>query len=141
MVQIAVLESHSIFRHALKLVFENNEKIHIAGDAEYTDALFRILSRTTVDVVLVSINMPDDTSPIEAVRYIRSKYPEVKILALANEGTALIVRAMMKAGISGYIGKRQANRNELETAICDIAAGQQYIGKVDRIQKSRNITW
>ena len=134
MVQIAVLENHSLFRHALKSIFEENAEIRMAGDAEYAEALFRILSRAAVDVALVSVNIPDDTTPIDAVRHIRSEYPKVKILAVANEGTSLIVSAMMKAGISGYIGKRQANRNELETAIRDIAEGRQYIGKVDRIE-------
>jgi len=37
----------------------------------------------------------------------------------------------MKAGINGYIGKRQANRAELEKAIRTVAAGEQYTGKVE----------
>jgi len=41
------------------------------------------------------------------------------------------VQSLMNAGINGYIGKRQADRVELEKAIRKVAAGGEYIGRVD----------
>ena len=55
----------------------------------------------------------------------------MKIFAIANEDTRPIVQSMMKAGINGFIGKRQAKANEFENVIRQVVQGKKYIGRVD----------
>ena len=126
-----VFDEHMLFRFGVKLAFENIADIHIAGEASHVAALLGILAQTAVDVVLLGVNIPNDSSYIDVTRHIRSDYPAAKILAVANEDTFNTVQSLMDAGINGYIGKRQANSIELEKAIRKVAAGSEYIGRID----------
>jgi len=131
MLRLAIIESSVLFRLGIKAVFESIPDMYIAGEASHEAALFGLLAHTSADVVLLSVNMPDATIYVDVIRHIRCHYPSVKILAIADEGTTQIVQSMMEAGISGFIGKRQANRKELEKAVRRIAAGGKYVGKID----------
>ena len=131
MVRLAVFEKQIFFRLGVKRVFENNPDIHVAGEACSETSLFELLAQTPVDIMLLGVNLPNDTECVKITHRLRSDYPHVKILAVANENTGETVQAMMAAGINGYIGKRQANRNELEKAVLRVAAGGKYIGRID----------
>ena len=127
MIQIVVLEDQTLFRTGVKYAFEGNPDIHVADDKCKDAAFFGILDRTPADVVLLGVNKPDDPDYVTIARQIRCDFPAVKILAVADEGTECIVQSLMKTGISGCIGKRQASRDELEKAIRKVAAGGKYM--------------
>ena len=131
MIQLVIFEEQTIFRFGVKNAFEDNPDIRVTGEAGYETALFDVLSHTAADVVLLGINMPDDSSCVDVAHHIRHLYPAAKILAVANEDTSAAVQSLMDVGINGYIGKRQADRFELEKAIRKVAAGGEYIGKID----------
>jgi len=131
MIRLVIFDEHTFFRFGVKQAFESNPDICVAGEAGYDAALFENLARTAADVVLLSVNIPDDSSCIVVARHIRHDYPAIKILVLANEDTDQTVQSLMDNGINGYIGKRQADRVELEKAIRKVAAGGEYIGKID----------
>ena len=131
MLRLVVLENSLFFRLGIKEVFKGKPDICVAGDANINAALLGLLAYTPTDVVLIGVDTPNDTIYVNVTHHIRRNYPQIKILAIANEGTAHIVQSMIKAGINGFIGKRQANRYELEIATRKIAGGGQYIGKID----------
>jgi DNA-binding NarL/FixJ family response regulator len=139
MIQTAVLEEHVYFRLGIRFTFEGNPYIRIVGEANNGADFFKLLARTGADVALVGVNNPDDRSCVDTVCRLRLNYPDLKILAVANEDTAQVVQSMMKAGINGYIGKRQADSAELEKAIRTVAAGGQYIGRIDSNLKQETI--
>jgi len=131
MIRLVIFEEQTFYRFGVKNALENNPDIRVAGEADYKTALFDVLAHTAADVVLLGINIPDDASCIDVTHLIRHNYPDTKILAVANEDTSKTVQSLMDAGINGYIGKRQADRVELEKAIRKVAAGGKYIGRID----------
>jgi len=131
MIRLVIFERQTFFRFGVKNAFEDNPNIRVAGEAGYEKMLFDVLAHTAVDVVLLGINISDDSSCMEVAHHILHNYPEAKILAVANEDTSQTVHSLMDAGINGYIGKRQADRVELERAIRKVAAGGEYIGRID----------
>ena len=131
MLRLIIIENSIFFRIGIKTAFKGNPAMYITGEASNDAALSGLLAGTPADVVLLGVNRPDDTAYLDVTRYIRCHYPVVKILAVANEDTARIVQSMMEAGINGFIGKRQADRVELEKAIRRVAAGEEYIGRID----------
>jgi len=131
MIRLVIFEEQTFFRFGIKNALEDKPDIRVAGEVGYEKALFDVLSHTAADVVLLGINIPEDSSCINVAHHIRHNYPDSKILAVANEDTSKTVQSLMDAGINGYIGKRQADRFELEKAIRKVAAGGEYIGRID----------
>ena len=131
MIRLVIFEEQTFFRFGMKNALEDKHDIRVTGEAYYERALFDVLAHTAADIVLLGINIPDDSSSIDIAHHIRHNYPDAKILAVANEDTSKTVQSLMDAGINGYIGKRQADCVELEKAIRTVAAGGEYIGKID----------
>ena len=131
MVHIVILEDHQLYCFGLKYHFESNPDFRIAGDARTSADFFRLLDDTPANMALIGVNLPDRNNCSDVVRRLRKTYPAIKIFAIVSEDTRPIVQSMMKAGINGYIGKRQAIPDEFENAIRKIAAGEQYIGRID----------
>ena len=141
MVQLAVFDNISTYRDGIRYIFRNIPDIQVIGDAGSRANLFKSLQQMPVDMVLLGVNINRKSKYAKAVKYvditkkIRQRYPNVKILAFASEDTNKTVRRMMNEGANGYIGKGQANGSELEKAIRQVAAGNPYIGQID---KNRN---
>ena len=83
--------------------------------------------------MLLGVNWSDEIGYADIIRRLRHDYPAVKILVIASEDTAEIVQSMTVAGIEGYIGKRQAGRDELAKAVRMVAEGGEYAGRIDAI--------
>jgi DNA-binding NarL/FixJ family response regulator len=131
MIQTVVLEAHTCYRIGVKKAFESSADISFAGEAFNSEDFFSLLDCIRTDVALLGVNLCDEIEFVDVARRIRRNYPSVKILAIANEDTAEMIQSMMEAGIDGYIGKRQASRNELVNAVRKVAANEPYIGRID----------
>jgi DNA-binding NarL/FixJ family response regulator len=132
MIQIVIFDNNALFREAVKLAFENIPDISITGDAGDENDFFGLLDRAPVHLVLMGINHPDDFAFGTMAQRLKRDYPNVRVLAVASNDTHDAVEEMMQEGINGYIGKRKAGRMELENAIRKVAAGEQYIGTIDK---------
>ena len=129
MIQVVVVDDHPLFRFGLKATLKaNHPDIHVAGEADCGEALFRLPELTTADIVLLDINLPD-VSGVEIARRLRRDYPAVKVLAISAENTAETIKAMLETGINGFISKRQSDDNELADAIRTVMSGLEYFGR------------
>ena len=128
-IRVLLVDDHSLFRLLLRKAFEYEyPDIQIAGEAENGKDLFRILSGTTADLVLLDVNLPDIRGAEIAGR-LRSEYPALKILAISAENTAETVKDMIEAGIDGFVSKQNGAIDELAKAIHTIMSGFEYFGR------------
>jgi DNA-binding NarL/FixJ family response regulator len=117
MINVIVVDDHRLFRKGLKAIFKaDHPDIVITGEAESGKELFGILTHTPADLVLLDINLPDIWG-VEIAHRLRNDYPALKILAISAENTAETVKAMLDAGIDGFISKQKGETDELAEAI------------------------
>ena len=90
-----------------------------AADA---DTAVRISRAVRPDVVLMDLNLGNDTSGVDATRAITIAVPSTKVLVLSASGEHSDVLEAMKAGASGYLVK-SASARELVDAVLRTAAG------------------
>ena len=76
------------------------------------------------DIVLMDINMPI-LNGIETTEILKSKYPDVKVLALSIEEHEETILNMLRAGARGYLMK-DTKREILEEALLQIADKGYY---------------
>jgi DNA-binding NarL/FixJ family response regulator len=127
-IKVIVVDDHRLFRMGLLAVFQSRyPHIHVCGEAESGDELFRLFPNTSADLVLLDVNLPD-MNGVEAARRIRKEYPQMKILAISGENSAETVKAMVEAGINGFITKQQGGTDELVHAIQTVMSGMDYFG-------------
>jgi len=129
MTQIIVVDDHNLFRMMLKTAIESaHPDIRVAGEAASGEELFRLLPHTQADLVILDVNLPDIWG-VEVARRLRREYPALKIIAVSGENTAETIRAMIDAGIDGFISKQHSGINELAEAIESVMGGVEYFGR------------
>lgn len=128
MINAILVDDHALFRLGVKSAINSSHSdIHIIGEADSGNALFRLLETTTPDIILLDILLPDTTG-VEIARRLREERPTLKILAISAENTSEVVQAMLDIGIEGFISKRQGGVDEIAEAIRTIMNGFEYFG-------------
>lgn len=123
-VKVLLVDDHKIVRDGIKLMLESQAGIDVAGEAENGKEALSKLKNTTIDLVVMDINMPE-MDGVSATKAIKEKFPDVKVLALTMSNDELHIRQMIQAGASGYIMK-SAGRTDLNDAILTIMDGRHY---------------
>jgi len=129
MIKIFVVDDHNLFRVMMKAAFNAGyPDIYMAGEAENGKELFRQLTYTDVDLVLLDINLPDIWG-VEVTRRLRREYPHIKIIAVSGENSTETIHEMIDAGINGFLSKQRSDPDELARAIREVMNDMTYYGR------------
>jgi DNA-binding NarL/FixJ family response regulator len=121
MIKVVIFEDYRILREGLCLLINSSDDMCCAGAYANCNKLARNLEHTMPDVVLMDIMMPG-ISGIEAVRMIRSQFPDIRILMQTVFEDEDKIFAAICAGASGYILKKESPASLLD-AIREVHGG------------------
>lgn len=103
-IKVTIFEDNKSLRHGLFQLINGSEGFHCAGAFEDCLNLLQDIDKTKPDVVLMDIQMPG-INGIEAVKILREKFPDIRILMQTIfEDSDKIFQSIL-AGASGYILK------------------------------------
>jgi len=145
MINIAIVEDHTLFREGLISLLSKIEDFKIVAEYSNGKEFINNLFSTDIDLVLMDIEMPV-MNGIEACCEAKIKKPLLQVIALSMYRDQKYYYEMIKAGASGFILK-DATTTELEKAIRDVNAGlafftpqqlQQIILNIPNAEKSKN---
>jgi DNA-binding NarL/FixJ family response regulator len=128
MINVILVDDHSLFRLGEKGILEKCPDIGVVGEAGDGKTLFHLLETTPADLILLDISLPD-MSGIEVARRLKTEYPQIKILVLSVENSIEVIRQLVDIGIHGFISKQQATDDELPEAIRAIINGSEFFGR------------
>jgi DNA-binding NarL/FixJ family response regulator len=125
MINLVIAEDQVVLRECLNLILKQDNEIEVVGCAGNGEEAFELCNQFKPDLVLLDIVMPV-CDGIEALRLIKEKYPEIKVIMLTTFDNDENVQKALKFGADGYIlkGIRPA---ELITVIKSTMKGMQII--------------
>ncbi len=123
--KIVIVEDHTILREGLKALLSSTDGLVVVGEAGDGRDAVRIASELEPDLMLMDLSMPR-MNGIEAIKEIKKKHPNIKILVLTVYKTEEYVLASLQAGADGYILKEE-NRAEFLLAIKNVLLGKNYL--------------
>ena len=126
-IRIVIADDYAPIRQSLRSLLRPEPDIEVVAEAESGCQAVECVSTLEPDVVLMDVRMPIMTG-IEAALEIRSRFPDVKVIALSMHADRSFVKSMMDAGAMGYILKKSAFE-ELAPAVRAVMAHRPYIGK------------
>lgn len=145
-INIAIAHEHKLIRCGIKslisnmtgqkLVSHNDEgNYNIINDVSTPSELISTLTNNPVDLLLLGYSLSTDenkTSPLASmdgynlVKWLRNKYPKMKIVVMSPHRHANLVRMMLGSGISGYISMDICERT-LERVISSVMNNEVYV--------------
>ena len=125
MIRVLLVDDHAVVRTGFRLLLQARPDVAVVGEAESGEAACQRYLELSPDVVVMDIAMPG-MGGIEALRRIRARDPQARVLALSAHDDPMHARRALREGAFGFLSKRSAPEALLE-AVAGIGAGQRYI--------------
>ncbi len=124
-VRVLLADDHAVVRAGIRKVVEELANIEVVAEIGTGPDLFASLDQFTVDCLLMDVRMPD-FDPIPAIRQIRARFPEIKILVVSAHNDEVYVHGLFGAGVNGYHLKDQP-LSDLKLALQRVILGERWI--------------
>lgn len=123
--KILICDDQAVVRDGLELLLKLESDVEVVGSASDGAEAIELTARKSPDLVLMDLKMPG-TNGIEAIRQIRAKHPQVKVLVLTTYDDDEWVFDAIRAGASGYLLK-DTPREEIIRAIRGTLDGKSFV--------------
>lgn len=123
--RILLVEDHTLLRAGLRALLTQDPNNEIVGEANNGHDAVNAIGTLKPHLVLMDISMPG-MNGIEAIRDIKRRYPETRVLVLTIHKTDEYIHESLRAGADGYILK-DASHDELSVAVRSVMNGKTYL--------------
>jgi two-component system invasion response regulator UvrY len=125
MIRVLLVDDHAVVRTGFRLLLQSLAEISVVAEAESGEAACQRYLELTPDVVVMDLAMPG-MGGLEALRRIRARHPQARVLALSAHDDPMHARRALQEGALGFLSKRSAPEALVE-AVTAVAAGRRYI--------------
>jgi DNA-binding NarL/FixJ family response regulator len=123
--RIVIAEDHTILREGLRALLSSDSEWEVVGEARDGQEAIRSVEKFKPHLILTDLSMPR-MNGLDAIREIKRKSPETKILILTVHKTEEYIQAALEAGANGYVLK-DSSHTELSLAIRNVLDGKYFL--------------
>ena len=123
--KVLVVDDHPLLRQGLAMLINQQQDMHVCGEAEEAHAAMQTITETRPDIIILDISLkgPDG---LELLKSIRAVYPDLPVLILSMHDEAIYAERALRARANGYIMKQEATEKVL-VALRRIFNGDVYV--------------
>jgi two-component system invasion response regulator UvrY len=125
MIRVLLVDDHAVVRTGFRLLLQSFAEVSVVGEAESGEVACQRYIELTPDVVVMDLAMPG-MGGLEALRRIRARHPQARVLALSAHDDPMHARRALQEGALGFLSKRSAPETLIE-AVTTVAASRRYI--------------
>jgi len=122
---VVIAEDYTILREGLRALISAHPDFEVVAEAGDGQEAIKCVEHWKPDLILMDLSMPR-MNGMEAIREIRKRIPETKIVVLTIHKTEEYILATLKAGADGYVLK-DATHDELIMAARNVLSGKRYL--------------
>jgi len=121
-IRVLLVDDHMVVRSGLSTVLSIYDDLKLVGEAGDGEEAIRLCERLQPDVILMDLLMPK-MDGVTAIKAIKTRWPQIQIIALTSFKEKEYVEGALKAGANGYLLK-DVSAEELINAVRRAVAGQ-----------------
>ncbi len=125
MIRLMLVDDHAVVRTGFRLLLQSVTEISVIAEAESGEVACQRYAELTPDVVVMDLAMPG-MGGLEALKRIRARHPQARVLALSAHDDPMHARRALQEGALGFLSKRSAPEALIE-AVTTVAAGRRYL--------------
>ena len=135
---VLVADDHGLLRTGVANIINLEPDLHVVAEAENGRQAVEAFERHRPDVTLLDLRMPV-MEGVEAVRQIRERDPNARVIVLTTYDTDHDIARALKAGAKAYILKDIA-ADDLISCIHDVLAGKTYLAPAAAAKLAEGVT-
>ena len=125
MIRVMLVDDHAVVRTGFRLLLQSVPEISVVGEAESGEIACTRYPELTPDVVVMDLAMPG-MGGLEALKRLRSRHPQARVLALSAHDDPVHARRALQEGALGFLSKRSAPEALIE-AVTTVASGRRFL--------------
>ncbi len=125
--KLLIVDDHPMVIEGISALLKDEPSIQIIGSAATANAALSFLKQHATDVVLLDINLPDQ-SGLEVCKHIADKHITTRVIAISNQSLPSYIQKITEYGGSGYLLKN-TTKQELLQAIEMVMLGKEYFSR------------
>jgi DNA-binding NarL/FixJ family response regulator len=122
--RVLLADDHRLMLQAIRLVLDGAGDIEVVGEATRGSQVLPLVARTSPDVVLLDIRMPE-MDGLTCLDRIRKQHPGVKVVILSGCDDPETISSALARGATSFIGKMIGPR-DLPSAVRLATEGGVY---------------
>ena len=128
--RVVVADRNVISRVGVRSILERNLGVAVVAETTTYDGVIDAVDEHGPDVLIIDLDLGDDTTRgLKVCEEITDKYPNTKILVLAQTLSELIVVEALRRGVTGYLCKDEVKADELSKGVKSVQEGETVLGK------------
>lgn len=124
-VTVLLVDDHAVVREGYRRLLTDCASIRVVGEAGDAQSAYLAWQQHRPQVTVMDISLPG-ASGIEALRRIRARDPDARLLMFSMYEDAVFAARALQAGARGYVTKAAAPHVLVE-AVLAVASGKPYI--------------
>jgi DNA-binding NarL/FixJ family response regulator len=126
-IRVAVADDHPHVAIALRALVEQTHDIRLVAESRRGEEVLALVRRVRPDVLFLDLLMEQTFDAQSVIRDLRAGFPQLRICILSAYIEPARVRALLQAGVSGYILKDDDYVSQIDSIIRDLAEGRLYL--------------
>jgi DNA-binding NarL/FixJ family response regulator len=128
MIRVALADDHPLILKILKQELDRAIDLRIVWECSEAAQILGLVARTPPDVLVLDLAFAGHGfEPTAAVRDLRARFPQVRILILTAQDDPIWIEELLRAGAGGYVVKSDDLSLRLADAIRAVAAGRTFL--------------
>jgi DNA-binding NarL/FixJ family response regulator len=111
--RILLADDHGLVRRGLRLILDAQPDLEVLEEAGDGAEAVKLALNPDIDLAILDISMPRMTG-LQAARELQQRRPDLRILVLSMHEHEQYLYEALRAGASGYVVKRAADRDLVE---------------------------
>lgn len=122
---VFVIDDHPLVRDSLAMLINQQEDMHVCGEAEDMASAMRGVTQAAPDIAIVDLSLKEG-SGLDLIKHLKAKAPDVQVVVLSMHDEKLYAERCIRAGARGYVMKRESSKR-IVAAIREVRAGRLFL--------------
>jgi DNA-binding NarL/FixJ family response regulator len=122
--KVLIADDHRLILEAIRLVLEDADDIEIVGETTRGSEVLPLVGRTSPDLVLLDIRMPE-MDGLTCLDRLQKQHPDVMVVIMSSYDDSETIASALARGAKSFVGK-MIDPRDLPSALRLVAQGAVY---------------
>lgn len=122
---VLVVDDHRILLDGVRNLINSLPQFEVKDFASAGQQALELIKKNDYDILVTDYEIPELTG-LELIKAARAVSPEIKVIVLSMHDDPSIVRELLRAGINGYVLKKDTHTTLVE-ALQKVMSGKRFL--------------